>query len=135
MQTRQSVARAAARGTPAAAPAAPVPQPPSAQSPTSSPGSALLLGFTCTLMWTLCSSYTILANKRLYSLGFGYPMMVTGLGQMCSAAGGVLVARCRGEALQPATWALTRQLAPVVLATAGRGGAATVSAGLKFHWW
>lgn len=85
----------------------------------SSTTSALLFGALATLAWMLCSSSTILANKRLYSLGFAYPMMVTGLGQGASAAGGALVARLRGERLQRVTPAMVARLAPVVLATAG----------------
>lgn len=45
-------------------------------------------GVAATLLWMAFSSLLIIYNKRLYQAGFGFPMFVTGMGQVFSALGG-----------------------------------------------
>jgi hypothetical protein len=70
---------------------------------------AAAAGLVATLAWMLVSSALIIANKRVYSSGFPYPMLVTGLGQLASAAGGLLLAKLggrRSRGLPPLAWIL-----------------------------
>ncbi|KAI8476089.1 MAG: triose-phosphate transporter family-domain-containing protein [Monoraphidium minutum] len=64
-------------------------------------------GMASTLAWMFVSSALIIANKRVYTSGFPYPMFVTGLGQLASAAGGVVLIRLSGKrsrGLPPLGW-------------------------------
>lgn len=54
-------------------------------------------GLLATLLWMALSSALIIANKRVYTSGFPYPMFVTGVGQLASAAGGVLLGWLSGK--------------------------------------
>jgi hypothetical protein len=47
-----------------------------------------------TLSWMVVSSMLIIYNKELYVLGFKYPLMVTGMGQVCRQTGGAARAAC-----------------------------------------
>lgn len=66
-----------------------------------------LVGLMSTLTWTLVSSALIIANKRVYASGFPYPMFVTGVGQLASALGGMLMGMLSGKrnrSLPPTGW-------------------------------
>lgn len=56
-----------------------------------SPWLQVLAGFLSTALWCFVSSTLIVLNKSLYKGGFPYPMMVTGLGQVCQGVAGYLV--------------------------------------------
>ncbi|GBF98138.1 sugar phosphate phosphate translocator [Raphidocelis subcapitata] len=66
-------------------------------------------GAASTLAWMFVSSALIIANKRVYASGFPYPMFVTGVGQLASAAGGVVLGWLSGRrsrSLPPVGWIL-----------------------------
>jgi hypothetical protein len=64
------------------------------------------------------SAGVIMANKRLYSLGYDFPLAVTAAGQLTSAAGGAALAAATRAPLRRASWALARENAPIVGVTA-----------------
>lgn len=67
----------------------------------------VLVGLTSTVAWMFVSSALIIANKRVYTGGFPYPMFVTGVGQLASALGGVALGILGGKrrrSLPPVAW-------------------------------
>lgn len=68
---------------------------------------AAAAGLAATAAWMFFSSALIIANKRVYTGGFPYPMFVTGVGQIATAAGGAALGRLaglRGRSLPPLEW-------------------------------
>lgn len=75
----------------------------------SSAGGAAAVGLAATLAWMAVSSALIVANKRVYAGGFPYPMLVTGVGQLATAAGARALSALAGErqrSLPPWRWML-----------------------------
>ncbi|KAG2498227.1 hypothetical protein HYH03_003977 [Edaphochlamys debaryana] len=54
-----------------------------------------------TCLWMVCSSAVIILNNSIYRRGFGYPSIVTGVGQLFSAASGYVLSAVSGQRLRP----------------------------------
>ncbi len=54
-----------------------------------------LLGAISTVLWMFLSTALIVANKRIYAQGFSHPFFVTGMGQVFSALGGLVLVQVR----------------------------------------
>jgi hypothetical protein len=77
-------------------------------------------GALSTLLWMASSLGVLILNKEIYSSGFRYPLFVTGVGQLFSCLGGMLMVRLSILSMPRVSTpgAMLRTVTPVVLAGA-----------------
>eukprot|EP00775_Hariotina_reticulata_P006948 gene6948-7165_t len=77
-------------------------------------------GVVSTVFWMAASSALIIYNKELYDRGFPFPQMVTGMGQVFSVLGGLLLAASGIMPLRspPSKLSDVTRLVPIIACTA-----------------